>query len=102
MILHHIWIPQPPDCQSVVPRISMIKDATKMIQNLFPGIRIAVAHGRMGAGEIIIVEGPFLIICVLNVSYSHFILLYMVLVQVLLRQVLRNLQREILTYCWPP
>jgi len=37
-------------CFYVVPRISMIKDATKMIQNLFPGIRIAVAHGRMGAG----------------------------------------------------
>ena len=64
----------------------MIKDAMKMIQNLFPGIRIAVAHGRMGVGEMIIVEWLFLIICVLNVCYSYFVLLFMVLVQVLQRQ----------------
>ena len=31
----------------VVPRISMIDDAEKMIKKLFPDIKIVIAHGRM-------------------------------------------------------
>eukprot|EP00977_Amphora_coffeiformis_P000747 scaffold162_cov176-Amphora_coffeaeformis.AAC.7 len=34
-------------CYYVVPRIALIDDAQKMIEKLFPGIRIIQAHGRM-------------------------------------------------------
>eukprot|EP00538_Stauroneis_constricta_P012649 CAMPEP_0119564576 /NCGR_PEP_ID=MMETSP1352-20130426/27431_1 /TAXON_ID=265584 /ORGANISM="Stauroneis constricta, Strain CCMP1120" /LENGTH=1119 /DNA_ID=CAMNT_0007613347 /DNA_START=116 /DNA_END=3475 /DNA_ORIENTATION=+ len=34
-------------CFYVVPRISMIDDAKKTLERLFPDIRIAIAHGRM-------------------------------------------------------
>ena len=34
-------------CYYVVPRIALIDDAQKMIERLFPGIRIIQAHGRM-------------------------------------------------------
>ena len=34
-------------CYYVVPRIALIDDAQKMIEELFPGIRIIQAHGRM-------------------------------------------------------
>jgi transcription-repair coupling factor len=34
-------------CYYVVPRIAMIEDAEKMLNRLFPGIGLIIAHGRM-------------------------------------------------------
>jgi transcription-repair coupling factor (superfamily II helicase) len=35
-------------CYYVVPRIAMIEEATKIIRECFPDIRVVIAHGRMG------------------------------------------------------
>ena len=35
----------------VVPRICMINDALEMLESQVPGIRVCIAHGRMGRGQ---------------------------------------------------
>jgi transcription-repair coupling factor (superfamily II helicase) len=41
-------------CFYVVPRISMIETAKETIESIFPDIRIAIAHGRMGVGKVLL------------------------------------------------